>query len=226
MFERAVTIDVIFADIQQDADRGIERRRKVDLVRRHLDHMDAAGARRLQRQDGGADIAAHLGVVAGHAHQMCDQRGGGRFAVGAGDRDEGCIRRVTPPLAAEQFDVADHLHAGLARREHSPVRRRMGQRHPRRQHQGGEVRPRHRAQVRGDEARFGGFRKPVDTVIAGDHLRAARLQRMAARKPRASEAEHRDRLAREGSDGNHGWTTQFSSWPGLSRPSTSFTITA
>ncbi len=75
----------------------------------------ASHARRLQRQDRGADIAAHLGVEAGTAHQMRDQRRGSRFAVGAGDGDERRVRRVAAPLAAEQLDVADHLDAGLAR---------------------------------------------------------------------------------------------------------------
>ena len=152
MFERAVAVDMVFADIEQDADARIERWREIDLVRRHLDDMDAAGARRLQRQDRGADIAAHLRIVAGHAHQMRDQRRGGRFAVGAGDGDERRIRRVTAALAAEQFDVADHLDAGLPRCQHRPVRRRMGQRRAGRQHQRGKIRPRDLAQIRGDEA--------------------------------------------------------------------------
>ena len=118
MLQRAVAIDVVFADIEQDADGGIERGRKIDLVGRHLDHMHPPHPRRLQRQDRGADIAAHLGVVAGDLHQMRDQRCRGRLAVGAGDRDERRIRRVAAPLAAEQFDIADHLDAGLARHQH------------------------------------------------------------------------------------------------------------
>src|SRR3982074_1068654 len=47
MFERAVAIDVVFADIEQDADGGIERRRQVNLVRRHLDDVDPSHPRRL-----------------------------------------------------------------------------------------------------------------------------------------------------------------------------------
>ena len=86
--QRTMTVDVVLADIEQNSDRGIERRREVDLVGRHLDDVDAAGARRLERQDGGADIAAELHVVAGRAQQMGDQRGRGRLAVGAGDGDE------------------------------------------------------------------------------------------------------------------------------------------
>ena len=63
--ERAVAVEMVLADIDQDADRRIERRREVDLIGRHLDDMHAAAAGRLQRQDRGADIAADLGVVTG-----------------------------------------------------------------------------------------------------------------------------------------------------------------
>ena len=151
VLERAVAVEVVLADVEQDADGRIERGREIDLVGRHLDHVDAARARRLQRQDRGADIAAHLRVVAGDLQQMRDQRGGGRFAVGAGDGDERRVRRVTPALAAEQFDVADHLDAGL-RAPSAPssaapdgsAARRASASAPRNS-------PRHRAQIGGDE---------------------------------------------------------------------------
>ena len=136
MLQRAVAIDMVFADIKQNADGRIERGREVDLVGRHLDDMHAPHPRRLQREDRGADIAAHLGVVACDLHQMRDQRGRGGLAVGAGDGDERRVRRVTPSLAAEQFDVADHLNAGLACHQHRPMRRRMGERRAGRQDQG------------------------------------------------------------------------------------------
>ena len=83
----------------------------------------------------------------------------------------------------------------------------MGERRARRQHQGREIRPRHFAQIRGDEAGLRGLGDVVGVVVAGDHLGAARLQRVAARKPGAAEAEHRNRLAREGGDGDHGLTS-------------------
>jgi len=55
-----MAVDVVFADIEQDADRRIERRRQINLIRRHLDDVAPPGLRRLERQDRGADIAAHL----------------------------------------------------------------------------------------------------------------------------------------------------------------------
>ncbi len=173
------------------------------MIRRHLDDVDPPHPRRLQRQDRGADIAAHLGVVAGEAHQMRDQRGGGRFAVGAGDGDERRIRGVAAAFAAKQFDVADHFDAGLLRGRHGPVRTGMGERRARRQHQGCEIRPRHLSQIRGDESRLRGFREFFSAVVAGDHFRAAGPERVTARKARAAEAEHRNRLAGEGGDGDH-----------------------
>ena len=224
MFKRAVAIDMVFADIDQDADRGIERRRKVDLIGRHLDDVDPPHPRRLQRQDRGADIAAHLGVVAGDPHQMRDQRRRGGFAVGAGDGDERRIRRMTAALAAKQFDIADHFDAGLLRRQHGPVRRRMGQRRAGRQHQGGEIRPGYVAQIRRDETGLRGLGDVVGTVVAGDHFRAAGLQGMAARKPRSAEAEHRDRLACKGSDGDHDLAPPFRGDGNIQRHHRSFSV--
>ncbi len=211
MFERAVTVDMIFADIDQDTDGRIERRREIDLVGRHLDHMHAPLARRLQRQDRGADIAAHLGVVPCHPHQMRDQCGGGGLAVGAGDRDERRVRRVTLSLATEQLYVADHLDASSACHQHAPMRRGMGQRRARRQYQRGKARPVHGAQIGGDEAGFRGVSEPVGAVVACDHFGAARPQRMTACKAGAAEAEHRNHLARKGSDGDQDITAASAS---------------
>ena len=39
----AVAVEVVGGDVHQDADARIEARRQVDLERRHLDHVDAAG---------------------------------------------------------------------------------------------------------------------------------------------------------------------------------------
>ncbi len=174
MLQRAVAVDMVFADIEQNADRRIERGRQIDLVGRHLDHMHAPHPRRLQRKDRGADIAAHLGVVAGHLHQMRDQRRRGRLAVGAGDGDERRVRRMAAALAAEQFDVADHLTAGLPRHQHRPMRRRMRQRRAGGQDQRREIRPRHRAQIGGDEA---GLRR------LGDIVGSCRRRRSLRRRP-------------------------------------------
>ena len=85
---------------------------EVDLEGGDLDHVVAAHPRRIERQDRRADIAAELHVALRRRQEMRDQRRRGRLAVGAGDRDEGRVGDVPPPLAAEELDVADDLDAG------------------------------------------------------------------------------------------------------------------
>ncbi len=191
--------------------------REIDLIRRHLDDMDPPHARRLQRQDRGADIAAHLGVVTGDPHQMRDQRGGGRFAVGAGDGDERRIRRMTASFAAEQLDIADHLDAGL--RAASTVQCGAGWVSGAPGVSTSAAKRAHDtlAQIRGDKAGLRRLGELFGTVVAGDHFGAARLQGVAARQPRSAEAEHRDRLAREGGDGDQLFTAA-SAWRGRPAP--------
>ena len=73
-----------------------------------------SGAGGCERQDGGADVAAHLHVPAGLLQDVRDECRGRRLAVGAGDGDERSVRGAGRPLAREQLDVADDLHAGGA----------------------------------------------------------------------------------------------------------------
>ena len=112
----AVTIEMIFAEVDQDADRGIERGSEIDLIGRTFDDVNAVRPGGVERQDRGADIAAELRVHAGRCREMRDQRRGGRFAVGAGDGDKRRIRRDAAALAAEQLDIADHFDAGFLRK--------------------------------------------------------------------------------------------------------------
>ena len=56
-------VEMVGRDVEQHADAGRQRGRELDLERGHLDDVDAAGRRRRQRQDGGADVAAHLHVA-------------------------------------------------------------------------------------------------------------------------------------------------------------------
>ena len=127
--------------VQENADGGAQRRRQIDLVGRDFEHVTAAGCERLQRQRGDADIAAHLRIAAGMIDQVRDQRRGGRFAVGAGNRNQRTVQPARRALAAEQFDVANDLDAFEMRALHAPVRRRMGQRHAGRKHKRGDTGP-------------------------------------------------------------------------------------
>ena len=138
--------------------------------------------------------------------QMRGERGGGRFAVGAGDGDERRLRRVGAALTAEQLDVADHLDRGGARQPHRPMRRRMGQRHPGGEHQRGDPRPVDLPQVGGGNAGGGRLGDGVGAVVPADHVGAAGQERARAREPGAAEAEHGDLPAGETGDGNHGYS--------------------
>ena len=195
--ERAVAVEVILGDVEQDADRRIERGREIDLERGALDDVHAPGRRRLEREDGGADVSAELRVVVRAREEMRDQRRGGRLAVGAGDRDERRVRRGAAPLAAEQLDVADHLDRGIAREADGPVRRRMSERHAGRQHQRVDPAPVDAAQIgnrnaggaRLLDARFG--------IVPSHHIGTAGEQRACAGKPGRAEPEQRDLLSGE-----------------------------
>ena len=90
---------------------GLERRRQVELVGRHLEHVDAPACVSARATGRRADVAADRDVAAGRRQDVGDQRRGGRLAVGAGDGDERRVRRVRRALAAEQLDVADDLDA-------------------------------------------------------------------------------------------------------------------
>ena len=47
-----MAIEMIGRDVEENADRGIERRREIDLERGTFDHMRAMQGGRRQRQDG------------------------------------------------------------------------------------------------------------------------------------------------------------------------------
>ena len=122
----AVAIEMIFAEIDQDADRGIERRREIDLIGRALDdvnahRLDSQARGGIQRQDRGADIAAKLRVQAGRSRA--------RWATSAVVVDlplvpvmatKGASARKLRALAAEQLDVADHFERRLFARDRRP----------------------------------------------------------------------------------------------------------
>src|SRR5439155_7106514 len=97
------------------------------------------------------------------------------------------------------------------------VRTGVGERRARRQHQSCEIRPRYLSQIRGDKTRLRGLGEFFGAVVAGDHFRAARPQGVTARKPRAAEAEYRNRFAREGGDGDQR-ITAASAWKGRPVP--------
>ena len=95
VLHRAVAVEMVRRQVEQDADGRIERGREIDLVGRAFDHMEAVRRRRLERRGSRVPILPPICASrAGAAQDMRDQRRGGRFAVGAGDGDERRRRRA------------------------------------------------------------------------------------------------------------------------------------
>ncbi len=199
----AVAVEVIGRDVEQDADGGLERRRQLDLERGHFDDVGAVVGRRLQRQDGGADVAAHLRIPAGFRENVRDQGGRRRFAVGAGDGDERRIRRALGPLAREQLDVADDLDAGGAGFLHGPVRLGMRERHARRQHERREPAPVGSREILDRYARVRRSLPAGGTIVCRNDRGAAGHQGAAARHSGHAEPEDRNSSPGEGGDRRH-----------------------
>src|SRR6516162_1199929 len=64
VFHRAMPIEMVLGEVDQDPDRWIERRRKIDLIGRALDYVRAIRTRRRQGENGGANVAAELRIHA------------------------------------------------------------------------------------------------------------------------------------------------------------------
>src|SRR3546814_7825403 len=62
-----------------------DREGELELVGRHLQHVDAALVQRLQGEGRRAEVAADLHLTGGELQDVANERGGGRLAVGAGD---------------------------------------------------------------------------------------------------------------------------------------------
>jgi len=165
--------------------------------------MGMPAARRLEREDRCADVAATLGGIAGRGEQMGDERRRRRLAIGAGDGDERRVGRDRPALAAVKLDVADHLDGGIAREPDRPVGRRMGERHAGREHERGNARPFDTAQVLDRKTLAGRFRRLAGRIVAGDHPGAAGLQRAAHGEAGRAEAEHRKGASGKGGERDH-----------------------
>src|SRR5262249_57442781 len=98
---------------------------------------------------------------------------------------------------------ADDRYGSRAREPDRPVRGGMRQRHAGREHEHGDRRPVDVAQIGGDKPGGRGVRHLLRVVVAGDDFGAASLERLAAREPRAAEAEYGDLLAGEIGDRDH-----------------------
>ena len=90
---RAMPVEMVRRDVEEHADRRIERRREIDLEGRAFDDVHARRRRRLQRQDRACRYCRRSATSRPAAREdMGDQRRRRRLAVGAGDGDEGRAR--------------------------------------------------------------------------------------------------------------------------------------
>ncbi len=201
--DRAVPIEMVRRDIEQDADRRVEARREIDLIGRALDHVGAARGRRIEREDRNPDVAAALRFDAACAEHVGDERRRRRFAVGPGHRHERRPGGFGAALATIELDVADDLDRGPAGERDAPMRRRIGERNAGREHERGDAGPVDLPEIAGGNAAARRHRDLGRIVVEGDHLTAAGFKRLAARKPGAAEPEHGHFFAREGRDRDH-----------------------
>ncbi len=204
IFDCAVPVEVVGRDVQEHADGGFECRRQVDLERREFDDMETVRRRRLEGQDGAADVAAHLHVLAGMAKNVGDERRRRRFAVGAGDGDEGRLGTMRGTLAREDLDVADDLDASRLGHADRPMRFGMGEGHAGRQDEARECRPIGLGEVDERHAGLLGSRPPGLAVIPGGDDRAALLQRPHGGGAGGPEPEDGDFFPGKGRGANHG----------------------
>ena len=210
---------MVRTDVGQDRHIRREGGRQVQLVARHLDHIDAHIGRGRQGEDADADVAADGDLQPGLFQHPADQRRGGGLPVRAGYGDDLRPDRPGRPVhgACEQFDVADDLDPRRLGLVDGPVRFRMGQGRAGRQDQGGELRPVGPAQVLDREALGLGLHPPRDAVVPQDGDGAPGVQRARRRDPRPSEAEDRDSPPFESGDGDHA-PSAASAWRGRSEP--------
>ena len=184
--ERAVAVEVVLGEVEQDAGVGSEAQRVLELERRRLqDHdrrLGQAGAD--QRGQRRPDVPDHdRGEIRG-AMEVADQLDGRRLPVRSGHRD-----RLVGHQPPAELELPEHADPGLAGGDDH--RRLL--RHTRALDQrldAGEQLDARRAGVHGDPGRLElpaarlGHLARVDP----DHLRPERPQRMPHRDPGAGQA--------------------------------------
>ena len=217
---RAMTVDMVRRQIGEHRDIRHQPRRQIDLVGRNFQHIDRARIGARQFEHGLADIAADLRIVAAGIENVTDQGRRRRFAVGAGDGNDGRPARlgaIGAYLAGEEFDIADDLDARLARGRDDRMRRGMGERHARAQHQCFELRPGPFGVRQDCGAGAHGRIAALGGIVPGDDAGTARRQRPHGGHARARQAENGHIFSREAAGGDHR-TTSVSKSTGRSAP--------
>ncbi len=201
--EIAMPVEMVRRDVDEESDGWLKRGREVDLVGRTFNDMDAPRRGRRKVEDRHADIAAHRNLASGLLKHMGDERGGRRFAIGAGDGDKRRAWRPRAALPHEELDIADDRNPRIVRKVHRPMRLRMGQRHAGREHKHPEAAPVGVSEI--DQRHALGFRAlPCrGTIVPRGDLSAAGDKRVRRRQSRPAEAEESDPLSAQGLDRRH-----------------------
>jgi hypothetical protein len=202
----AVPVQVILGHVEHHGRRGLEALHPVELKTRQLQHPDprqCVGGEPIGQgvEQGRADIAGHGHVPADAAQQMAGERGGGGFAVGAGDGQHG--RVVGPRLGegaqgvSKQVQLAAHRHAhggrGVAQRRQLRGGDARAARHQRpgraRKEIGVERDATQQRAARGHRLQRLGLRR-LGARVGHGHARASRVQPARQRPPRGTEPQH------------------------------------
>ncbi len=167
--------------------------RQLELIGAHLEDVGPVRAQWLERQRRHADIAADGDAPAARLQDVADERGGGRFAVRAGDAE--IARRAL--AQRQELDVADDRDAGFAGARRDRVRRRERVRNARREHQRAHVLEIGRGEIGERHARRSRLGAALWRVVPRQYARAAPLQRQRRGEARAREAQDGDALVPE-----------------------------
>ena len=111
LVEAAVAVEVVGSDVEHDRDFRMKGLDGLQLEAGDFeDVVGVVGGVGDQRNGGRPDVAADLRLVAAPADDVAGQRGGGGFAVGAGDGDDVALQKTRG-----QLDFADDGNAHGAR---------------------------------------------------------------------------------------------------------------
>src|SRR5215472_11206120 len=131
VLHRAVTINMVGRQIEQQCFVGRERWSEIDLKGRDLQHIDGFRVWRIECKYRLAYVAADLSVEPASPQNVSDQRGRRRLSVGprnGDDRRVASLAAIRPDLAGEEFKIADDRDSERLRPFDNLVRFGMGKR--------------------------------------------------------------------------------------------------
>lgn len=112
VLEVAVAVQVVGCDVEHEGDVGVEAADGFELEGGDFEDVPGAGGAEFDEIDNGeADVATDEGLPLGVGEDMAEQRGGGGFAIGAGDGDDVSLERLGGEfeLAQQRCAEAENL---------------------------------------------------------------------------------------------------------------------